>query len=1342
MPIRFLCQHCRKRNSVSSRMAGKSVRCPRCGQETLVVAEDDVSTTIPTAKQKPPSIPMPVAEPASNSFAKAAFDAFRTAEEDLDEQPRQQVAEEEEADPSVDVRVGSAFEMPKSHATISPYAKLEIRDPNGNVIARDLSKSQPTLFGRHLTNDIVIDEDGVASLHGRISWNGSAFELTAAGKDGIDVNGTLVKQRNLEDDDLIRIGSFDIIYLVEEPSTPQKKSGTGSGLSLTREKSAEPPLDLDDLHDELNQIERRRQSGASDSGAKQGSKSMKSGSARNRDVDDDFDASPPTAELTLAELIDEATADEFPEATDEDFNSRRRSSSDDDEPNDEGPVTSLRTMFSKNERLKEQTVMRSPMVLALGGGGGLLAIVALVFWFLIEREQVQRQFSAAETEIKQAQFATGIVKFEEFIKLHPGHALTEGPHGARVLVGKARIEKELVGSPAYSNALKALQDFIAQHREAKYFPDLNEDLVVFAKKIALDAPKLASVNNQRELLKISTDAEEIMMRYSPIDSPPIEAKKEIAKAREEAETAIVKSSEIDKALASINDSLKKESPFEAVATRQKLVVRFRDLESDRRLDTALKRSLDLAKKQSVREEFQRDAQTDDPTKSLPKPLSLTVRTRALSDEQSANRVVFAIGQDSCFAADSITGDTLWRRTVGIGTPFFPVPIETSRSAVLLFDTTQNQLMLLDRRTGDLAWRQVVEPAAGPPLVLDGQIYLPTRDGFLYRIDADSGRITSRLKFPQRLFAPPLAMADGKHILVIGDSEFAYTLGLNPLECQLVTQIGHQPGTITAAPLMMGQHVLIAENDRATTSRLRVLNASKAEQRLSDVAESRVEGHIRDDMILRGNRLYVISAGPRLSVLNVSDDQNQRTLAPVSTLQIPTTHSGAAHLAAGADDQIWLAVGALRKVQLKTDVLQLDQQAIAVGQSTQPMQMIGRNLYVGRQLPIGQAVHLTQADGESMQSNWRTVVGAKILAASPGTDGQLVCVTEGADTFLVSATEINNGGFRVRSEQQLKLPDNSVEPLQAVSLSEGRTAVWTNGPDGKLWVVGPSALPQPEIALAQALDCPPLRFAGGVLLPIPGRLKMAGRTGNCDDFLAPVSTTNDGPVRKWKHLIAVDDDTLFVIDSLGKMSKLQFRTGEKTFFQTVSSVDLKPIDVAPTLHKGRLITADAAGKMRVLDVTAMETREEVELGGPASKPIWVAEPLLLAEVSRQKLVAYDAAQPKQPLWTLNLEGVGLAGSPLLIGNALIAVQQSGDVLRIDAKTGKVEQKMSINQIATQGPLRVGNLLVVLTADGSLQHIESLVPEMAATTKPEPPKAKPAEDKPADTTEPKKTADPEK
>ena len=119
--------------------------------------------------------------------------------------------------------------------------------------------------------------------------------------------------------------------------------------------------------------------------------------------------------------------------------------------------------------------------------------------------------------------------------------------------------------------------FVTEHRETKHFPDLHDDIVVFAKKIALEAPKAAAANKQRDLLKISVEAETLLERYSPPDSPPTEAKKEIAKAREDAEAAILKFNVLEEALASINDSLKKELPLAAVVARQKLVVRYPDL---------------------------------------------------------------------------------------------------------------------------------------------------------------------------------------------------------------------------------------------------------------------------------------------------------------------------------------------------------------------------------------------------------------------------------------------------------------------------------------------------------------------------------------------------------------------------------------------------------------------------------------------------------------------------------------------------------------------------------------------------------------------------------------------
>ena len=1253
MPIRFRCQNCRKRSSISSKKVGQSVSCPSCGKPTLVTADEDSDQLKAASSGKP--------------LRQVDFSPV----EDIPESPN--------------ARPGAEFELDLDDSGSGPRpAQVSICDAGGPMGTRPLSKSSPLTFGRHSSNDVVIDEEGVASLHCRISWNGSKYELTSADKGGVEINGTLMQSRVLVGGDVLRIGSFDIAFVPEEGAAERADDGL---LAVTPPRGV-PAID-------------GRKDKASGMKNKADDAPTKSGPMMAEVLDDDDGLEVVEDEL---EVVDEPR---------EDAEARR----------------------ARRERLKagEENVLRSRIVLALGGTGILLVLASLVFWFLVNRDKVQKEFEVAKEEVTQGQFVAGIKRLEDFMQHHAGHALIKGPDGALVLRDKALIEKEITGATMWAEGLKALKDFVNAHRDEKYFEDLRDDLAKYSKKIAVESPKTAAQTKDRTLLELSIEAEQFFDRFSGPDAPK-EAKREIAKARSDADATILKAGVVNEAFAQIDTALKANTPFPVVATRKKLIIRYPDMKTDKRLEGNLRKTLEIAKQLVTREELNRDAITEDAARSLPKPLTVAVRTRALSEEQSANRVVFALGQDACFGLDSITGDPLWRRTVGLDTPFFPVAVETSKSAVLMFDTAQNQVMLLDRRNGDLLWRQVVEPVSGPPLVVQGQIYLPTQEGFLYKIDADSGRITSRLKFPQKLLSPPLeiATANERHLVVIGDSEFAYTLSSSRLECLLVSYLGHQPGTIKAAPLAMGQYLLLAENDQADSSRLRAIDAASPQTRLVDVTDVRVEGHVRDALVLRGNQLFVTSSGPRLSVFNVSDDKNQRTLAPVSTLQIPTNFSGTGHLSAGADGQIWLSIGALRKVQLKTDVLQLDQQQVAVGQSTQPIQAIGRSLYVGRQLPISQAVHLTQADGESMQSNWKTIVGSSLIAVTAGADGQIVCASNGGDTFLISANEIANGGFRARAEQQLKLPENAVDPLNAIPLTDGRLAVWIGGAEGKLWVVGPTGQPQTEVALTQSLECSPLRFAGGILLPLTGRLKLAGRTAGapCDDFLAPVNTADDAPARKWRHLVAIDDDSLFVIDNVGKLSKLQFRTGDKCFFQTITSIDFpQPIDVNPTINKGRMMTVDAAGTMRVLDITAMETRAEIALGGPASKPLWVQEPLLMAEVGRQKLVAFDAAQPKQPLWNYELNGTGLVGSPLLIENALIAVQQNGNVLRLNPKTGKLEKKLSLGQTMTHGPMRVGNLLVAIAADGSLYHVESLVPELPQT-KPDPPKAPTATEKPAD------------
>ncbi len=108
---------------------------------------------------------------------------------------------------------------------------LEITHLNGEVERRPLEKQQPLSIGSHSSNDIRIDEEGVESLHCRVSWNKKAFEAVAAGVDGIEINGNLVQRAVLKQGDILRFGSVDLRFVEsDEADVGKAQAGATAGL--------------------------------------------------------------------------------------------------------------------------------------------------------------------------------------------------------------------------------------------------------------------------------------------------------------------------------------------------------------------------------------------------------------------------------------------------------------------------------------------------------------------------------------------------------------------------------------------------------------------------------------------------------------------------------------------------------------------------------------------------------------------------------------------------------------------------------------------------------------------------------------------------------------------------------------------------------------------------------------------------------------------------------------------------------------------------------------------------------------------------------------------------------
>src|SRR5262245_1379983 len=93
---------------------------------------------------------------------------------------------------------------------------LEIRRRSGAIETRALTKQAPLMVGQLPSNDIHVDADGVAPIHCRISWNRKQYEVASVAPEGVQFNGSTVRNSALASGDVIRVGDVDIVVLEDQ----------------------------------------------------------------------------------------------------------------------------------------------------------------------------------------------------------------------------------------------------------------------------------------------------------------------------------------------------------------------------------------------------------------------------------------------------------------------------------------------------------------------------------------------------------------------------------------------------------------------------------------------------------------------------------------------------------------------------------------------------------------------------------------------------------------------------------------------------------------------------------------------------------------------------------------------------------------------------------------------------------------------------------------------------------------------------------------------------------------------------------------------------------------------
>ena len=805
----------------------------------------------------------------------------------------------------------------------------------------------------------------------------------------------------------------------------------------------------------------------------------------------------------------------------------------------------------------------------------------------------------------------------------------------------------------------------------------------------------------------------MVARYYSDGKMPPETAARLQAAVTKAQDAIVEHERFSAKVAAIEKANADHQPMLALAERRKILELYPLLASDPHLAKLLEQTLSVEKSLVVRNDKAVPARTEETGPKLPPHVSLVLNTRSHTEETSGTRPVFVLAKDCCYAVDHVTGEPIWRRVIGLDSPFLPIAVATSQPGLLLFDTNRLALVLVSRKTGKLIWEQRLNEAiSGAPLVDQGHLYLATEGHHLDKIDLETGRLITRLTFSQKILSPPALARNNERLVVAGDASLVYTLTTSPLQCVRVNDMGHAAGTLVNGVMSIGSHVLLTESGRPSGTRLHVLDATSDENWLKPVKVETVEGEVRDPPVIYGKMLFVASSPARITAFSVSDGPGQESLVPTTSLAIPRQEQSPLFLSAGPDGQLWMAGSSLRRLQLKLNAQSffLDPAETAIGISSQPLQVVGQYLFAARRLPYASSVFFSQIDREPMAGQWRTIFGSSVIGHLAAKNGDVVAVGEAGEVFTVSPSAFDEGGFKRSAAVSLDPPAGTKTPLRATALDDGRLVVDCAAPRPTLWLIGPGGQLEGSFSPQAPLEAGPVRLAAGLVLPLPGRLHVTSATSGLpagEDYVAPVESRNTA---RWMCLARVGQNSLLAADTQGRLTQVQFR-GEpvRHLAEVRSKSSSRPLDVPFTVSQSRVVYADSDGTLNVLDSQTLDSVFSEKLPAPAVSRPWAVGSMVLVETRNHHLLCYELGGTPKLKFDVPLAGAGPAGPPALIRGRLVVANRDGTLLGIDPATGQIASKGSAGQPLSGGVISAGGHLVVASIDGTLYRIDSLLAE---------------------------------
>lgn len=961
------------------------------------------------------------------------------------------------------------------------------------------------------------------------------------------------------------------------------------------------------------------------------------------------------------------------------------------------------------ERPGEQNVGRSPIVLILAGSTIGALLLSVIFWLMISSTREARLLKEAQLSLEQQKYLDADSQFLNFLAVYPKTGSTAA---ARIGLHRTRVEKNIMTeTPDVVKGLDELKQLDSVCRDLPGFSEIRDDLRRYADRLTFAGARVAEITQEQKALDVSKEALQILIRYAGEDGLKPERQKQLEDRQRLGEASVAKKIDFDSTLQRIQQQMEVGDIIGAIQTRAALIDKYKVLENDKDVLKLLDDILAKEKEYVVRSDIGKDGLGPDPAVRETPSRALTLRTRAVTDVVSQGRAVFSVGVDSCFAVDADTGDPLWRKPIGVDSPFAPIPVKGAEPGVLVYSTLTEELQMLSQKDGSLQWRQSCEsrPTAAPLMMTD-TLYISTRANELWQISVASGRAIAKLRFSQPVIGPPTVSSDAQRLVIPGDQLLVYTIAINPFGCLAVSQIPHRAGSVKVPIVSAGRYYLLCDNAAADTARVQTLQMSESGQ-LSVVAADSIDGQIHDPCLLRGYELFVPSTPQRITAFRVADEANQPPLSRVGVNQLEEGIQTRMFLLAGPGGQLWLGGRDLRKFQTRTNTILLDSGVTAEGIHLQPIQFADEAVFLTSRTAQSSSVFFTRADREQMKGTWRTVLGSRLVAVAPATGGQsLLAIADYGEAYRVPLADVAQGGFTLESISRFRLPEKLTSSVEGLVLKDGRPAAWCGAPEPSLWTFTTTGQLERKWPLPDVPQVPPVAIDGGVVFAMPGRLHISAVAGaaTAADFQSAKTQDQQQP---WKSLTALSNTQVLAISGENEFIRVEFRATPKPQLAEVSVTKMPQIvEVPPTAANGFLLVATAEGKLLLMQASTLEILAEASLGGVPSASPKVTGEHVFVEVAHQEVKVFHLDNTLPQTGAISLQGFTLSGAPLALPEGgFLAGRSDGLLIRLDANGTATEVTRNLGQDLQQGPALIHGQILVVGLDGSLYNVDPRLPE---------------------------------